>query len=87
MHTDFNDPELKASSEMTMIEPYGPLIVQEWNKFVHCGIKPSHVNESIFKSWQRCKEFNVDPYCGKSEILLSPKELQKKLTKHLTQIV
>ena len=83
-HVEYNDElESKNSSEITTLEPHGPLIVQEWNKFIHWGVKPSHVDESIFKSWQRSKDFQVDPYCGKSQILLSPEELQEKLAEKL----
>ncbi|PIE35900.1 hypothetical protein CSA56_02330 [candidate division KSB3 bacterium] len=82
MSVTFHDTESSTPSDISKREPYAQVIVQEWNTFVRHGSKPSHVDEPIFKSWLRSKALDVNPYCGKSQIILSPSELQETLNKN-----
>jgi transcriptional regulator of acetoin/glycerol metabolism len=45
-------------------------VKNEWEKFVKDNdIDKNNVREMIIKSWQRCKEYNVDPYMGKGDLV------------------
>jgi len=54
-------------------------LMKEWHGFVKNGVRPSNLKKEIIKSWERSKELNIDPFSGKSNILLSIAELKKKL--------
>ena len=58
------------------------LIIDEWRMFVEHGKKPKCIRPEILKSWERCKELQIDPYGGKSNIILTKDELNKKLEKN-----
>ncbi|MDD3298237.1 MAG: sigma 54-interacting transcriptional regulator [Firmicutes bacterium] len=58
------------------------LIIDEWRMFVEHGKKPKCIRPEILKSWERCKELQIDPYGGKSNIILTKDELNKKLGKN-----
>jgi transcriptional regulator of acetoin/glycerol metabolism len=45
-------------------------VKNEWEKFVKDNdIDKNNVRDMIIKSWQRCKEYNVDPYMGKGDLV------------------
>ncbi len=50
------------------------------------GRKPTHVSESVYKSWTRSHDFEIDPYGGKSRLILSAAELQEKMSNNLQLI-
>ncbi len=66
-------------SSMALIEPDAKLIVQEWNAFVRSGHRPTHVDRPVLHSWQRSRDFGVDPFGGRSELILSRQELEDRL--------
>ncbi|WZL72322.1 sigma 54-interacting transcriptional regulator [Clostridiaceae bacterium 35-E11] len=54
-------------------------IIKEWHEFIKRGKKPANVREEILKSWERSKEFKINPFGGKSNKILSTEEINKKL--------
>ena len=64
---------------MELIKIHGDLVVtKEWYNFVSKGILPSDIPEEVLSSWKRSKEMEVNPYGGKSNIILTPKKLNEK---------
>jgi transcriptional regulator of acetoin/glycerol metabolism len=44
------------------------VIEKQWQQFVeNKELQNRQIREVIYNSWQRCKEFNVDPYNGRGE--------------------
>jgi len=86
MDSDVLQTEMSLPPETSAIEPCGSQIVQEWNSFVRSGRKPTHVSESVYKSWTRSHDFEIDPYGGKSRLILSAAELQEKMSNNLQLI-
>lgn len=53
-------------------------VTKEWYNFVSKGILPNDIPKEVLSSWKRSKEMKVDPYGGKSNIILTPKKLNEK---------
>jgi transcriptional regulator of acetoin/glycerol metabolism len=62
-------------------------VKNEWEKFVKDNdIDKNNVRDMIIKSWQRCKEYNVDPYMGKGDLVPDNKlDRIKKQNKQLIE--
>jgi len=54
-------------------------LIKEWKMFVEHGKMPKNVRPKVLESWERCKQLQIDPYGGKSNIILTKEELDKKL--------
>lgn len=54
-------------------------IIKDWYNFVNKGQKANHVRQEILKSWEKSKEFKIDPFSGRSHIFLSEEALNNKL--------
>ena len=64
---------------MELIKVHNDLVVtKDWYNFVSKGTLPSETPEEVLSSWKRSKEMKVDPYGGKSNIILTPKKLNEK---------
>lgn len=63
-------------------------VKNEWKKFVNEeDVDKNIVREEIAESWQRCKEYNVDPHTGKGHLVAENKlERIKKQNKQLIEI-
>jgi len=60
-----------------------------WNKFIETGeLDTCGMNPVIGRSWQRCREYNVDPGSVKKSEVISPARLREKLeqTGQLVQV-
>lgn len=54
-----------------------------WEQFVHSGkLASGELNPVVAASWSRCYSKQVDPYDGRSHLILDKKELNKVLKKH-----
>ncbi|PTX53953.1 GAF domain-containing protein [Melghirimyces profundicolus] len=50
-----------------------------WKRFIQEGtLDPSRIEKVIHESWSRCKELKVDPFRDSTDIVLTPKELEKR---------
>ncbi len=55
-----------------------------WKRFVETGeIDRSVISPEIGESWNRCREYGVDPYGAKKPIRLSPGEIANKQEAHV----
>ncbi|NSW91904.1 MAG: sigma 54-interacting transcriptional regulator [Firmicutes bacterium] len=54
----------------------------EWQDFITSGKKPEHVNTYILDSWERSKEYGINPYDGRANIILAHNELINLLKKN-----
>ncbi|MGD9569383.1 MAG: sigma-54 interaction domain-containing protein [Sedimentibacter sp.] len=62
-------------------------IIKEWLNFVNKGSKPNIVRDDVLKSWERSREYNIDPYSGKSNLLLTKEEFNKKIELYNDMII
>lgn len=58
------------------------VVTKEWSNFIEKGNVPKSVSNIVICSWERSKELGIDPYEGKSHIILSSKNLKEKLDKN-----
>lgn len=55
-----------------------------WKRFVETGeLERSVISPEIGESWNRCREYGVDPYGAKKPIRLSPGEIANKQEAHV----
>lgn len=72
---------------MNLVEIHENIVYRkEWDNFIKYGQKPHYVKGDISKSWERSKEFNVNPFDGKSNIILSSVNLDEKLKENKSLI-
>lgn len=65
---------------MNLIEVHNNTILrEEWHNFIGYGQIPHYVREEVLSSWERSKELKVNPFDGKSKIILSKANLHEKL--------
>ncbi|MCG8483368.1 MAG: PAS domain-containing protein, partial [Clostridia bacterium] len=57
-------------------------VIKKWHRFVKFGERPTGVNEKVIHSWERSKELKVDAYGGRSSVILTSEELEKKLEQY-----
>ncbi|GAA0182347.1 sigma-54-dependent Fis family transcriptional regulator [Clostridium sediminicola] len=62
------------------------ILREEWHNFIKNGQVPHSLTKEVLSSWERSKEFKVNPFDGKSEIILSKDNLDKKLNDNKTLI-
>ena len=57
-------------------------LMEEWYRFIKYGKKLSSPKKNVINSWERSKELKIDPFSGKSNIILSLDDLNKKISKN-----
>ncbi|PIE18770.1 MAG: hypothetical protein CSA66_03865 [Proteobacteria bacterium] len=60
-------------------EPDAAVISHEWDAFVRRGTRPTKVAPCVQRSWERSRALGVDPFGGRSELVLSRAELQRQI--------
>ncbi len=64
-------------------------LFNEWENYINKDKNPQKIRRNILESWQRCKSLKVNPLGGKSCIIFSGEELNRKLMEkeHLLNII
>lgn len=55
-------------------------IREEWSNFIKYNITPKTVDHAVIRSWQRCKDWKIDPFNAKCHKTLSTSEFQNNCT-------
>jgi transcriptional regulator with PAS, ATPase and Fis domain len=75
--------KINSFGGINLVEIYDNNIMRkEWENFISNGRIPYSVSSKVLRSWERSNELGVNPYEGKSNIILSKDDLLIKLNEN-----